>query len=62
MEEGAAMIDVARTIWAISLCLGLLLFVLHFPLGMNPRYDWMHTLSMWLLGISVGAALVPAIS
>ena len=56
------MIDVARTIWAISLCLGLLLFVLHFPLGMNPRYDWMHTLSMWLLGISIGAALVLAIS
>ena len=56
------MIDAARTIWAVSLCLGLLLLVLHFPLGMNPRYDWMNTLSMWLLGISVGAALVPAIS
>ena len=56
------MIDAARIIWAASLCLGLFLFVLHFPLGMNPRYDWMHTLSMWLLGISVGAALVPAIA
>ena len=56
------MIDAANTIWAISLGLGLLLFVLHFPLGMNPRYDWMHTLSMWLFGISAGAALVPAIS
>ena len=53
------MIDAANTIWAVSLCLGLLLFVLHFPLGMDPRYDWMHTLSMWLLGISVGASLVP---
>ena len=53
------MIDAANTIWAVSLCLGLLLLVLHFPLGMNPRYDWMRTLSMWLLCISVGAALVP---
>lgn len=53
------MTDAANTIWAVSLFLGLLLFVLHFHLGMDPRYDWMHTLSMWLFGISVGASLVP---
>ena len=52
------MIDVAKTIWAVSLLLGLALLALHSPLCMNPRYDWIHTLSMWLLGISIGAALV----
>lgn len=56
------MIDATHTIWAVSLCLGVLLFVLHFPLGMDPRYDWMHTLSMWLLGIAFACALIAIIS
>ena len=49
--------DVANTIWAVSLGLGLLLFVLHFPLGMNPRYDWMYTVAVMLLWIALAAAL-----
>ena len=52
------MTNAAEIIWAATFFPGLILFALHFPLGMNPRHDWMHTLSMWLLGISAGAALV----
>ena len=53
------MSEVARTICIVSLCLGLILFALY---AMNPRYDWVYAPSMWLLGISVGALLVPLFS
>ena len=50
----------ANLVWAGALLAGVALLLVHSPLAMNPRYDWIYTVAVMLLWIALAAALFSA--